>query len=195
MGVRVMTTDLDCRPLTLARWHDFEQLFGKNGACGGCWCMLWRLQRSQFESSKGAGNRAALKTLVESGEEPGLLAYRAGRAVGWCAVAPRATYVALARSRILKPVDDQPCWSISCLFVHRAFRKQGVSIQLLRATADFVSNRGGRIIEGYPVEPNGDKPIPAAFAWTGISVAFRAAGFAEVARRSPTRPIMRMLLE
>lgn len=186
-----MMTDLKCRPLTKARWNDFEQLFGKNGACGGCWCMLWRLPRKQYESQKGDGNRKAMKTLVESGEVPGLLAYRDGQPVGWCAVAPREHYPALSRSRILKPVDDQPCWSVSCLFVHRGYRKQGVSTQLLRAAIDYVRGKAVPVLEGYPVEPQGDKPIPPAFAWTGIPKAFAAVGFSEVARRSPTRPIMR----
>ena len=186
-----MEQHLQCYPLTVDRWNDFERLFGKNGACGGCWCMLWRLPRKQYEAQKGDANRKAMQTLVESGETPGLLGYREGRPVGWCAVAPRDRYPALDRSRILKPVDDQPCWSVSCLFVHRMHRKAGVSTHLLRAAVAFVYQSGGQMLEGYPVEPKGDQLIPAAFAWTGIPGAFISAGFHEVARRSPTRPIMR----
>lgn len=182
---------LHCQPLTAARWSDFELLFGGNGACGGCWCMLWRLPRKQYDAQKGDGNRKAMQALVASGEVPGLLGYLDGRPVGWCAVAPREQYPALSRSRILKPVDDQPCWSVSCLFVHREYRKKGVSTQLLRAALDYVNGKGVRFLEGYPVEPKDEKPIPAAFAWTGVSKAFEAAGFSEVTRRSPTRPIMR----
>lgn len=153
--------------------------------------MLWRLPRKQYESQKGDGNRKAIKALVESGEVPGLLGYLDGRPVGWCAVAPREHYPALKRSRILKPVDDQPCWSVSCLFVHHEHRKKGISTQLLRAAIDYVRGKDVQVLEGYPVEPKGDKPIPPAFAWTGIPKAFEAVGFSEVARRSPTRPIMR----
>ncbi len=54
---------LECHPLTIARWLDFELLFGKNGACGGCWCMLWRLPRKQFECQKGETNRKAMKAI------------------------------------------------------------------------------------------------------------------------------------
>lgn len=186
-----MDFHLQCHPLTEARWSDFEQLFGRNGACGGCWCMLWRLPPKQFDAQKGDGNRKAMKALVASGEVPGLLGYLDGRPVGWCVVAPREQYLALSRSRILKPVDDRPCWSVSCLFVHRTYRKRGMSTQLLRATIDYVKERGVRLLEGYPVEPKGAKPIPTAFAWTGIAKAFAAAGFSEVARRSPPRQIMR----
>src|SRR5262245_38185484 len=103
---------LECHPLTAGRWADLEQLFGERGACGGCWCMVWRLPRKQWEAQKGAGNREALRALVEGGEAPGLLGYLDGRPVGWCAVAPRPNYPALARSRVLAPVDEEPVWSV-----------------------------------------------------------------------------------
>jgi GNAT superfamily N-acetyltransferase len=182
---------VECHPLTEIRWSDFERLFGKNGACGGCWCMLWRVPRKQFEAQKGARNRKAMRRLVASGEEPGLLAYLDGEPVGWCALAPREQYPGLARSRVLKPVDERPCWSVACLFVHRAHRNAGVSTQLLRAAVAHARAQGARILEGYPIEPRSGEPLAPAFAWTGIASAFRAAGFAEVARRSATRPIMR----
>ena len=187
-----MPVALQCHPLTSARWRDFTDLFGKNGACGGCWCMLWRSSNREFQARKGAGNRRAMQALVDAGKVPGLLGYADELAIGWCAVAPREDYPALGRSRILKPVDDQPCWSVSCLFVRREYRRRGVSSQLLRAAVEHVRRQGGGIVEGYPVEPKGDKPMPAAFAWTGIPSAYASAGFSEVARRSPTRPIMRV---
>jgi hypothetical protein len=36
--------------------------------------------------------------------------------------------------------------------------------------------------------------MPGVFAWTGFVETFRRAGFVEVARRSDTRPIMRLTL-
>ena len=186
-----MITHLKIHFLTEARWSDFEQLFGGNGACGGCWCMLWRLPRKQFDAQKGEANQRAMKALVASGEVPGLLGYLDDCPVGWCSVAPREKYLFLSRSRVFKPIDDQPCWSVSCLFVHRAYRKRGVATQLLRAAIDYVQGKDVRFLEAYPVEPKGDKLIPPAFAWTGIPKAYEAAGFSEVARRLPTRPIMR----
>jgi len=184
---------LACYPLTTERWDDFESLFGKNGACGGCWCMLWRLTRSEFEQNKGDGNRSAMKSVVESGDMPGILGYVGKEPVGWCAVAPREAYPALDRSRILKKIDDTPVWSVSCLFVHKEHRRQGVSVGLLNAAVDHVRRQGGQVVEGYPVEPRKDD-MPAAFAWTGLASAFLAAGFTECARRSDTRPIMRIVI-
>jgi GNAT superfamily N-acetyltransferase len=189
-----MSVRITCHPLTNDRWNDFERLFGRNGACGGCWCMLWRLPRRVFDAQKGDGNREAMHEIVRGGEQPGLLAYRGTDVIGWCALGPRSIYPALERSRVLKPVDDRPVWSVSCLFVHRAHRKQGVSIALLRAAVDFARARGASILEAYPVEPKGEVDIPAAFAWTGIPSAYLSVGFEEIARRSPTRPILRISL-
>ena len=176
-------------PATPARWNDVALLFGERGACAGCWCMFWRLPRARFEAGKGAGNRRALKALVGSGARPGVIAYADGEPVGWCAVAPRANYVSLANSRVLKPVDEQPVWSISCLFVRRDFRRRGLSSLLIDAAAEFAARRGARIVEGYPVEASAK--TADAFVWTGLASSFTQAGFREVARRSPTRPIMR----
>lgn len=186
--------NLTFKPLTVWQWDDFVSLFGERGACGGCWCMLWRLSRKQFEAQKGELNKQAMKAIVDSGEIPGILAYDGEKAVGWCAIAPRSTYPALSRSRILQPVDDRPCWSVACLFVEKAYRKKGVSSKLLLAATDYAKAEGAIVVEGYPVEPKSDKNIPPAFAWTGIPKAFIRAGFKEVARRSPTRPIMRIEL-
>ncbi len=105
-------------------------------------------------------------------------------------MAPREDYVALERSRILKPVDEQTVWSISCLFIKRPYRRQGVSTQLLKAAVEFAAERGAKIVEGYPVEPSMEN-MPDPFLWHGIPSAFLAAGFAEVLRRSKSRPIMR----
>ena len=182
--------DLEIFPLTQKRWSDFETLFGERGACGGCWCMLWRLTRKEFERQKGEANRQAMKIIVESGNIPGILAYSQKQPVAWCSVAPRESFPALERSRILKKVDDESVWSISCFFIHKNYRKKGLSVQILNAAVDYVAKQGGKIVEGYPVEPKKDKTADV-FAWTGLASFFKKSGFVECARRSDTRPIMR----
>jgi len=182
--------NLTFKPLMEETWPDFEALFGEKGACGGCWCMVWRLPRAAFVRQKGRGNKAAMKKLVGGGEVPGLLAYAAGQPVGWCSVAAREHFPALQRSRILGPLDGRPVWSVTCFFIAKPFRRQGLTVQLLRAAIGYVRRRGGRVLEGYPVEPKQGE-IPGVFAWTGLAAAFRQAGFVECLRRSDTRPIMR----
>jgi GNAT superfamily N-acetyltransferase len=188
-----MTPPLEFAPLTVERWPDVERLLGPRGGCAGCWCMLWRLSRAEWERGKGAGNRAAFRHVVRTGPAPGVLAYAGREAVAWCAVAPREVYTQLERSRVLKRIDNEPVWSVSCLFVARAYRRQGVSTAILRAAGAFAASQGARIVEGYPVEPTSPK-MADVFAWTGTAAAFRAAGFEEVARGSPKRPIMRLMV-
>ena len=184
---------LTIKPLTPRRWADFETLFGERGACAGCWCMFWKLPNNEFESLAYDGTKAAQRSIVESGHTPGLLAYAGKEPVGWIAVEPRSEYPRLARSRVLKPVDEEPVWSITCFFTRRDYRGKGVTVALLRCCIGYVKKRGGRIVEGYPIEPRAGK-LPAAFAYTGLASAFREAGFAEVARRSETRPIFRYVV-
>jgi GNAT superfamily N-acetyltransferase len=176
-------------PATPGRWPDIERLFGNRGACGGCWCMSWRKPKREFESDKGARNREALRAIVAAGPPPGVLAYSGSEPIGWCAVAPRSVYVRLASSRVLKPIDDAPVWSVSCLFVAKPYRRQGLSADLLRAAADFVKTQGGTIVEGYPAAPK--DYLPDAFVWTGLPGSFRAAGFRKTRGGSASRPIYR----
>lgn len=185
---------LEFLPLVRERWLDLESLFGERGACGGCWCMTPRLPAREFEAGKGEGNRLALRALVRTGPPPGLLGYRAGRPVAWISIEPRERFPRLATSRVLAPVDERPVWSITCFFLSKEERGRGSSKLALEAAAAHARAAGAEILEGYPLDPEPGKEVPAAFAWTGFLSAFLAAGFVEVARRSPTRPIVRRSL-
>jgi GNAT superfamily N-acetyltransferase len=121
---------------------------------------------------------------------PGLLGFEGKEPVAWCAVAPRLEYPVLARSRVLRPVDDTPVWSVSCLFVRKDHRQRGIAVAMLQAAVRFAARHGGQIVEGYPVVP-WEAKAPDAFLWTGTLSAFQRAGFEEVARFSKTRPIVR----
>jgi GNAT superfamily N-acetyltransferase len=181
-------------PLTPQRFADFERLFGPRGACGGCWCMFWKLPAADFKILSGDGNRQMQKSLVEQGVVPGILAYDGETPVGWVAIQPCSEYPRLARSRVLKPVDDAEVWSITCFYTAKSYRRKGVTVELLREAVKHVAVHGGKIVEGYPVEPK-DGNAPAPFVYTGLPGAFLKAGFQEVARFSPTRPIFRYTIK
>ena len=181
------------RALTPDRWDDVVALFGPRGACAGCWCTYWRLKRKDWEAGKGSKNRRRFREIVKRGDEPGVLAYLRRTPIGWCSIAPREIFVTLRTSRVLKPVDDQPVWSVSCLFVDKDHRRQGVSVALLEGAVKLARRRGARIVEGYPVIARTGS-MPDAFAWNGLPSSYEQAGFIEVHRHSPTRPIMRRVL-
>lgn len=189
-----MKPDFPIRPLTPARWKDFEELFGPRGACAGCWCQWIRRSRAEHRAKSAADNKKEMKRIVASGEVPGLIAYDGKRPVGWAAIGPRTVYKRLEASRVLKPVDEEAVWSAPCFFVTRDARGKGATTALLRAAAAHARKKGAKILEGYPVDTKGKK-VPAAFVWWGLEPAFRKAGFREAARRSKVRPIMRLALK
>ena len=180
---------LTIEPLTPNRRHDFALLFGKNGACAGCWCMWWQMGQSDWVARKGDGTKRMMRARVKKGPPPGLLAYAGAEPVGWCAVSPRSEVPRLARSKILAPVDDTPVWSVTCFFVRRDWRRRGVTVALLTGASRWIAGQGGRVVEGYPTETNKDQP--GAFVHHGLLTAFTRAGFREVTRRSAHRPIVR----
>jgi GNAT superfamily N-acetyltransferase len=185
--------NFECRPVTPERWADLERLFGERGADGGCWCMWWRLTRSQFYQQVGDKNKQALKAIVDSGQVPGLMAYVNDEPIAWCSIGPRETYPSLERSRTLKRIDDKPVWSVVCFFVDKRFRGQGLMVPFLRTAVDYAREHGAKIVEGYPVEPG--KTLSGASGFTGVASAFRKAGFVEALRRAEHRPIMRYVIE
>lgn len=181
-------------PATPGRWIDIESLFGPRGACAGCWCQWPRLRGAEFSRGKGEANRRALRRQVADGAEPGIIAYVDGAPAAWCALAPRETYPRITRSRLF--ADNAPAagtWSVVCFFVARPFRGQRLTVRLLDAAAAFARQRGAKLLEGYPVD-SGARRVADAFVWTGLASTFVAAGFTEVARPSPTRPLMRRAL-
>lgn len=184
--------DVDVQPVTPERWADLTELAGERGFQSGCWCMWWRLSSKEFQAADGASKRAELASLVTHGAEPGLLAYLDGSPVGWVAVAPRSEYRRLERSTKLYPVDDAPVWAISCFYVHRAHRRQGITQALVAAATDYAAAAGAEQVEAYPIDIRGARRASGDL-FTGTLDTFLAAGFTEVVRRGG-RPIVRKKL-
>jgi GNAT superfamily N-acetyltransferase len=174
-------------------WGDFEQLFGEKGACGGCWCTLWRRPWKDHKLGQSGENKSWMKAFVDSGNVPGIIYFERDEPIAWLSLGPRNTYPSLERSRVLKPVDEREVWSISCFFLDVKVRGRGLTAELLSMAGTYAKSKGAKVLEGYPIQPKSDK-MPAAFVWTGIDKSYLRAGFKEVARRSETRPIMRLEL-
>jgi GNAT superfamily N-acetyltransferase len=176
------------RPLTFDLWPALEDLFGKGGASNGCWCMYWRIG-SEYHKRPRDKNRIALRRIVKHGPPPGLLAFDGERAVGWCQLTPRADLPWLDRTRALDRVDDAPVWCVSCFYVRRGYRRRGVMSALIAAAVKAARRANAPALEAYPVETA--RPDSTSNVFTGAASAFRRAGFRTVARRLPSRPIMR----
>ncbi len=155
--------------------------------------MFYRQTSREFNENTGEANKMSMKSIVDSGQVPGLVGYREGVPVGWVQVGPREWYGRLQRSRVTKPLDDRPAWAITCFVIPKAHRRTGVATELLRAAVEYARSQGADMVEGYPLEPKTDE-VPAFWSWMGFPSMFEACGFVEVDRRSETRPFMRLEL-
>lgn len=182
---------VDIVPATADRWDDLVQVFGDCSYGRKCWCAFWYLPNAEFKAGWGEANRAPLERLVKSGAEPGLLAYIDGDPAAWVGVAPRTDFDRLNRSKNFGPLDDQDVWAVNCFIVARRYRRQGLMQDLARAAADFAIGKGADGAEAYPVVP-GSK-TGAGDLFLGTEAAFAAAGYVEVARPLPRRPVMRRM--
>lgn len=180
--------------VTKSNWNLFLKLFGEKGACGNCWCMYYRLTKADFHAGKtDNGNKNSMKEIVWSGKPAGLLGIIDGEPVAWCAFAPREDFIKLERSRVHKRIDDKEVWSIPCLFIHKNYRRSGLSAMLLKGAIEYARNTGIKIIEAYPAIPTQEK-IPDAFAWVGFYKTFERTGFVIADRKSENRPMVRYYL-
>lgn len=182
---------LKFEPLSKTNWDKFVELFGEKGACGNCWCMSFRLNKADFEEGKvNEGNKNAMKQLVWKDQPTGLLCFYEDIPVAWCAFAPREDFLKLEKSRVHKRIDDKPVWSVPCTFIAKDFRRQGVSVALMKGLIQYAKEKGIKIIEAYPTIPTQEK-LPDAFAWIGLYKSFERAGFEIVDRTSKNRPMVR----
>ena len=187
---------LTVRPLTRERWPDLEAVFNAKGCsvARGCWCMYYRRSGSRGPlpagTTRAQANRAELKALLGSGEPPGLIGYQGKVPVGWVSLGPRDDYAKLRRSPVMKAVDKRPVWSIVCFVVPPQFRGRGVARALLDGAIAYARKRGVALLEAYPVDKPGRSNDDSM--WFGAKSMYDAAGFEEVARRKPARPIVRI---
>ena len=181
---------LEVRPLTPDLWPALADLFGERGACSGCWCMYWRIGAA-YRKRPAEENKIAFQDVVAQGPPPGLLAFTGRLAVGWCQLTPRDSLPWLDRTWRLRRVDAMPVWSISCFYVRIGYRKRGVTSALISAAVEVAKQAGAPAIEAYPL----DAALSPSSTSTGYASTFARAGFQELARRSPERPIMRLDLK
>lgn len=182
---------LKFEPLTKDNWNKFVELFGQKGACGNCWCMYYRLPKADFDEGKANdGNKNAMKQLVWENKPTGILGFYEDIPIAWCAFAPREDFLKLKKSRVHKRIDDKLVWSVPCTFVAKNFRRQGVTVEILKGLTKYAKENGIKIIEAYPTIPTKEK-LPDAFAWIGLYKSFERAGFKIVDHTSKSRPMVR----
>ncbi|WP_338528320.1 GNAT family N-acetyltransferase [Nitratireductor thuwali] len=185
-------------PLTPERWPEFEDLFGKQGACYGCWCTHFRLPPALRRENDRQRNKDHMRARVEAGPPPGLLIFNDRRADGWMQIGPRADVPEWNnKGRVTAPLEDAPAddpavWAVSCFFVRANARGNGMTHRLVEAGKTFARENGARLIEACPMTES--KSSRSIGLFVGSARVFAKAGFEVVAERKAGRPLMRFLL-
>lgn len=177
---------LEFHPVTRERLADLNHFSERHGKFRYCSCMRWRMTSAEYSRSTKEDRIATLDRRVEAETPVGVLAYLDGEPVGWVSVAPRQTYGALERYRALARIDDALVWSVTCFFIDRHARRQGVTLGLLNAAVAYARSQGATIIEGYPVAPGA-----RLYTYMGSPATFLAAGFVDVTPAGRDRLVMR----
>ena len=188
---------LGIAPATVERWSDLVTVFGTRGDPSWCWCQFFLTTGNRYRDS-AERNRADLEAQVrEAKVPPGLLAYRNGEPIGWLQLGPRTSYPRVTgQAALAKIVGDRDAeervWRTTCLVVRVGHRRQGVAGALLAAGVKYAAEHGASVLEGHPVDVSARPGRSAgAVLYHGTLSMFTHAGFVEIGRTTPTRPVMR----
>lgn len=191
-------------PANEASWKDLQAVFGARGGAAVCQCQRYKLPpREAFKHFPPEVRAERLRLQTNCGKRnakttSGLVAYRGGEPVGWCAIEPRPAYIGLLRVYRVpwqgrdEDKADAGIWAVTCFFTRAGYRRQGVSRALARAAIDFARERGARALEGYPMVVPKGQDIPWGELHVGSRSIFAAAGFQEIHRPTPRRAVMRI---
>lgn len=184
----------ETHPVTPDRFEDFADVINKNRRANHCWCLSHRLTAAEIADLGGGSREQAMRRLCERENPPGVVTYLDGEPVGWCNVGPRSEITRLARSRLIRPIDNVPVWSIICVIVRPGHRKQGVTHHLIEGAVQYAGSRAAPAVEAYPVDPPGRMDLTMAFVGTRAMferAGFRVVGTTDATASGMTRLIMR----
>lgn len=184
----------ETHPVTPDRFEDFADVINPRRRANHCWCTSPRLTAGEVRQLGDGSRESAMRRLCEREHPPGVVTYHDGDPVGWCNVGPRTEITRLVRSRLIRPVDDVPVWSIVCLVVRPGHRRQGVTGRLIEGAVQYAAEHRAPAVEAYPVDPPKRMDLTAAFVGTRSMFAqadFRVIGATKAMASRMPRLVMR----
>lgn len=164
------------KPLTLDTWPAFDALVDEhNGVFGGCWCLSFHPKVRGLDYEQ---RRAAKKALVAKGHAHAALVYEEEACLGWCQFGTPAELPEIKNKKnydATRTAEPAP-WRITCFFVDRHHRKQGVADAALQGALREIARLGGGVVEAYPEDTSG-KMVSPTFLHAGTLSMFEQAGF------------------
>lgn len=193
---------LTSKQLTPDTWPAFARLVEKhNGIFGGCWCIYFHLEPGETRHG-AAAYREMKKVLVQEGRAHAALVFDGPNAIGWCQFGPTAELPNIRSKKAYEEgLGDLPDWRITCFFIDRERRGEGIATFALSEALHEISRIGGGIVEAYPEDYTGKK-VSSSFLCSGTLAMFEKAGFKKsrkiamhrwvVVRRLPSKRANRM---
>jgi GNAT superfamily N-acetyltransferase len=166
----------ETHPVTPDRLDDFVSVTNPNRRATHCWCLSHRLTAREVAELGSGSRESAFRALCGRPNPPGVIGYADGEPVGWCSIGPRAENTRLSRSRLIRPLDDLPVWSIICVVIRGGRRRRGHTAHLLEGAVEYAASRGAPAVESYPVDPGSGRVDPT-MAFVGTRAMFEKAGF------------------
>ena len=175
---------------------DLNGLFCTNKYTEKCWCMWHIIAVKAFHAGGTAENRAQLTEIAQTDDVPvGIMAYRDGEAVGWCATGPRERYARAIKAVTYKTKNADPfsnVWLVPCFFVRKDARGLGLTEKLLDAAVQLAQEHAAEAIDGFPF--TSDRRRSSSQIHVGFESTFLACGFEPIRWPSASRIVMRRIL-
>jgi predicted GNAT family acetyltransferase len=172
--------DIIVKPVEKNNWTDFESFFQSKGGPSYCWCMVWRMTKDELKQNNSACRKEFIKQRVLSNIPIGLLGYFKDEAIAWCSIAPRETHQRLGGDETINNV-----WSITCFYIKKEHRKQGLVKLLIKSAINYAQENGAEYMEAYPVKK--DSP---SYRFMGFIKTFEEAGFKYIKMAGTRRHVM-----
>ncbi len=166
------------RALDSSTWSAFAELVERNnGVFGGCWCLGFHPEGNQ----RGTIRRTLKEDRVRTDRAHAALVFdEGGAAQGWCQFGsseelPRVKH----RLEYEKDAPQLPDWRITCFYVDKKHRGQGVARAALEGALDAIARAGGGLVEAIS-EVTADRQAAGRFLFTATVELFEDFGFTRV---------------
>jgi GNAT superfamily N-acetyltransferase len=163
------------RPLDVSTWDAFAELVERNnGIYGGCWCVAFHTAYHR----EVRDHRGLKEQLVRADEaHAALVLDEQGQAQGWCQYGSPDELRLRHRVEYRKDPPPPARWRITCIFVDKRHRLQGVARAGLDGALAQIAAAGGGLVEAIS-ETTAGREAQSRFLFSGTVELLEQSGFA-----------------